>query len=554
MRLKRTWLSPLAVALIALVSGGWLLQQGTAQDDSYAQAQLLDEVLRLVAERYVEETDQSELYRMAIDGLLSELGDPYTGFLDKDEWKELQLSTTGNYGGLGIRIDERNGWVTVVAVLPNTPAERKGLMTGDQIVEVDGGSAEGWSTTDAVQVLRGPKGSTVALVVMRPGVDRLLSFEIERDEVHVVSVKSFMVDDRVGFLRLEQFSREARGEVELAMDGLLAEGAESVILDLRRNPGGLLEEGIAIADLFLSRGVEVVETRSRNRSENQTYRAPSKEQYPGVPLVVLVGPFSASASEIVAGALQDHDRALIVGTTSFGKGLVQTLYPLTGGNYLKMTTARWHTPTGRSIQKSFRARDLMALDDEAISMEGDPDQVGVDTASRETFYTDAGRVVYGGGGITPDLIVMPDTLTTAEQAFREALADNGVALRDPSFRFSVRWAHDHPELREDFEITPAMLDAFYAFLVEEEGAELSRELYDEAAGWIDWELGIGIAQASFGEVASLKRRLRRQPQVTTAIALLEEIDSTQGLFALAARELGETAAEDSDARRVAQPN
>ncbi|MEE8560504.1 MAG: PDZ domain-containing protein, partial [Gemmatimonadota bacterium] len=163
LRLKRTWLSPLAVALIALVSGGWLLQQGTARDDSYAQAQLLDEVLRLVAERYVEETDQSELYRMAIDGLLAELGDPYTDFLDKDEWRELQLSTTGNYGGLGIRIDEQNGWVTVVAVLPNTPAERKGLMTGDRIVEVDGESAEGWSTTDAVKVLRGPKGSTVAL-------------------------------------------------------------------------------------------------------------------------------------------------------------------------------------------------------------------------------------------------------------------------------------------------------------------------------------------------------------------------------------------------------
>ncbi len=187
-------------------------------------------------------------------------------------------------------------------------------------------------------------------------------------------------------------------------------------------------------------------------------------------------------------------------------------------------------------------------------MTGDPDQDGVDTASRETFYTDAGRVVYGGGGITPDLIVTPDTLTTAEQAFREALADSEVALRDLSFRFSVRWAHDHPELREDFEITPAMLDAFFAFLVEEEGAELSRELYDEAAGWIEWELGIRIAQASFGEVASLKRTLRRQPQVTTAIALLEETESTQGLFALAAREHGETAAEDSDARRVARPN
>ena len=399
MRLRRTWLSPLMVALIALVSGGWLLQQGTAHEDAYSQSKLLDEVLRLVSERYVEETEPAELYRMAIDGLLTELGDPYTDFLDRDEWKDLQLSTTGNYGGLGIRIDEQDGWITVVSVLPDTPAERRGLNTGDRIVEVDGESAEGWSTDDAVKVLRGPKGSSVEIVIWRPGLERPLTFEIERDEIHVVSVKAFKVTDDVGFVRLDQFSRQARTELQSAIDDLLSQGVKSVILDLRRNPGGLLEEGIAIADLFLPRGAEVVETRSRNRSENQAYSAPSTDRYPGLPVVVLVGPYSASASEIVAGALQDHDRALIIGTTTFGKGLVQTLYPLAGGNYLKMTTARWYTPSGRSIQRPFRRGDLSSLTGDAISMEGDPVQV-VDIGDRETFYTDAGRVVYGGGGIT----------------------------------------------------------------------------------------------------------------------------------------------------------
>ena len=534
MRFRRTWLSPLAVALIALVSGGWLLQQGTANEDAYTQSKLLDEVLRLVAERYVEETEPAELYRMAIDGLLTELGDPYTDFLDRDEWKDLQLSTTGNYGGLGIRIDEQDGWITVVAVLPNTPAEKRGLITGDRIVEVDGESAEGWSTNDAVQVLRGPKGSAVQLLVMRPGVDRPIEVEIERDEIHVVSVKSFMVDDDVGFVRLEQFSRAARGEVQSAIDQLLSQGAESFILDLRSNPGGLLEEGIAVADLFLPRGVEVVETRSRNKSENQAYGAPSAEQYPGLPLVVLVNPYSASASEIVAGALQDHDRGLIIGTTTFGKGLVQTLYPLSGGNYLKMTTARWFTPSGRSIQKPFRT-DFAALAGRAISMEGDPVHV-VDVTDRETFYTDAGRIVYGGGGITPDITVMPDTLTSTEQIFREELAESELALRDATFRFSVQWVHDHPDLREDFEITPAIRDAFYNFIVQEKGVEVDRDLFDDAAGWIDWELGIRIAQSAFGEEASLKRTLRRQPQVTKAIALLRQTDTPQDLFALAASE------------------
>ena len=550
MRLRRTWLSPLAVALIALVSGGWLLQQGTANEDAYTQSKLLDEVLRLVAERYVEETEPAELYRMAIDGLLTELGDPYTDFLDRDEWKDLQLSTTGNYGGLGIRIDEQDGWITVVAVLPNTPAEKRGLITGDRIVEVDGESAEGWSTNDAVQVLRGPKGSAVQLLVMRPGVDRPIEVEIERDEIHVVSVKSFMVDDDVGFVRLEQFSRAARGEVQSAIDQLLSQGAESFILDLRSNPGGLLEEGIAVADLFLPRGVEVVETRSRNKSENQAYGAPSAEQYPGLPLVVLVNPYSASASEIVAGALQDHDRGLIIGTTTFGKGLVQTLYPLSGGNYLKMTTARWFTPSGRSIQKPFRT-DFAALAGRAISMEGDPVHV-VDVTDRETFYTDAGRIVYGGGGITPDITVMPDTLTSTEQIFREELAESELALRDATFRFSVQWVHDHPDLREDFEITPAIRDAFYNFIVQEKGVEVDRDLFDDAAGWIDWELGIRIAQSAFGEEASLKRTLRRQPQVTKAIALLRQTDTPQDLFALAASE--RAAVEGVDAGPMPTPN
>jgi carboxyl-terminal processing protease len=550
MRLRQTWRSPLAVALIALVSGGWLLQQGTADEDAYTQSKLLDEVLRLVAERYVEETEPAELYRMAIDGLLTELGDPYTDFLDRDEWKDLQLSTTGNYGGLGIRIDEQDGWITVVAVLPNTPAEKRGLIPGDRIVEVDGETAEGWSTNDAVQVLRGPKGSAVQLLVMRPGVDRPIEVEIERDEIHVVSVKSFMVDDDVGFVRLEQFSRAARGEVQSAIDQLLSQGAESFILDLRSNPGGLLEEGIAVADLFLPRGVEVVETRSRNKSENQAYGAPSAEQYPGLPLVVLVNPYSASASEIVAGALQDHDRGLIIGTTTFGKGLVQTLYPLSGGNYLKMTTARWFTPSGRSIQKPFRT-DFAALAGRAISMEGDPVHV-VDVTDRETFYTDAGRIVYGGGGITPDITVMPDTLTSTEQIFRKELAESELALRDATFRFSVQWVHDHPDLREDFEITPVVRDAFYNFIVQEKGVEVDRDLFDDAAAWIDWELGIRIAQSAFGEEASLKRTLRRQPQVTKAIALLRQTDTPQDLFALAASE--RAAVEGVEAGPMPTPN
>ncbi len=537
MKPQRSWIPALVVAVISLASGGWLLQQsGQSGQGVVDKARLFEEVHRLVSDRYVDETHPADLYQMAIDGMLRELGDPYTSMLTPEEWENLQLSTTGNYGGLGIRIESKDGWITVVGVLPNTPAERRGLVTGDRIIEVEGESAEKWTTTRAVQVLRGPEGSEVTVTVARVGVDRPLRFTIARAAIHVDAVKSFMLDDRVGFVRVDQFSREARDELQEAIDGLLEQGARSVVLDLRQNPGGLLEEGIAMADLFLPRGAEVVATRSRLSDQNQVYRAPTGEVYPDLPLVILVNDYSASASEIVAGALQDHDRALIVGTPTFGKGSVQTLYGLSGGNHLKITTAKWYTPAGRSIQKEGQhGGNLSDVIAEAVSMDGEPISVAVDTTDREVFRTDRGRVVYGGGGITPDLIVTPDTLTTREQLFRSSVVKSGVSLADAAFQWAVEWSRDRADLPPDFQVTAAMRDAFYRHLTEQ-GADVERDLFDDSSNFVDVLLGREIANASFGEIGRLRHGLRRDLQVRRALALLHDADTPEALFALAQRE------------------
>ena len=545
MKFQRSWMTALVVAVISLTSGGWLLHGASSGTGVFESAQLFSDVHHLLAERYVEEVDESELYQMAIDGMISELGDPYTNFLDPTDYQNLTLSTTGNYAGLGVRIESKDDWITVVAVLPNGPAERLGMMIGDRIIEVEGESARAWSSDKAVQELRGPKGSTVDIAVSRVGVDRPLKISVTRDEIHVEPVTAFMLDEAIGYVRLTAFSRESRDVLGETIGGMLEEGAESVVLDLRGNPGGLLEAGISVSDLFLPRGVEVVATRSRLPDQNHVYQAPRDEQFSGLPIVVLVNGYSASASEIVAGALQDHDRALILGTTSFGKGSVQTLYGLRGDNHLKVTTAKWFTPSGRSIERDYTEESAMQrVMAEAVTVGGEPVAKEADPTTREVFHTEGGRVVYGGGGITPDLIVMPDTLTTPEQELRRRVTEQGVSPRNAAFRYAVEWHNENPDVAQNFTITPAMRDGLYAHILDR-GVELDRDLYDRSVRYLDWLLDQEIANAAFGELERHQRRLGNDPVIDRAVGLLHEAESSEELLALAVAQ--------AEAAQVAEP-
>ncbi|WP_420440678.1 S41 family peptidase [Candidatus Palauibacter sp.] len=533
MRMQRSWTTGVLVGAIALATGGWLINQ--SGDASGGESRrLLDEIHRLISARFVDEISPDELYRMAIDGMLDNLGDPYTTFLEPRDSEDLRFTTTGNYGGLGVRIDVKDDWITVVQVLRNSPAVREGLEVGDRIIEVEGESAEGWSVDKAVDTLRGERGAPVDITIARVGVDRPLAIRIVRDVIQVAQAQGFVVDGDVGYVTLRGFSREAKEELVATLDRLVDEGAGGLILDLRRNPGGLLPAGIDVTDLFLERGKSVVETRSRLDEQNYLFRASSEDRYADIPLVVVVDGLSASASEIVAGALQDHDRAVVVGTTTFGKGSVQTLYGLSGNNGMKVTTARWYTPAGRSITKDFdRESALRDLAASAVAISGEPVAARSEPGDREEFSTTGGRTVYGGGGITPDLVVYRDTLSTEEQELRRLATRSGAIPRNVVFRWAVEYSNDY-DFDEGFSVTQGMREEVWTALVAA-GAEIERELFDQSQTYVDWLIADELAGAEFGEVPQLRSRVVRDAQIQVAMDLLMQADSPDALLTVAAR-------------------
>jgi carboxyl-terminal processing protease len=536
MKLKRTVMGPVLVAAVAFVSGGWLLQRQVAVAGGGVDSRIFDEILSRVSRDYVDEHSQDELYQMAVEGLLYELGDPHTSFMSKKAYDELRVQTTGEYGGLGIQIAERNGWITVIAPLPGTPAERAGLKAGDRIIEVEGESTEGWSDENAVQVLRGRTGTPVNIKIARPGVDEPIPFNIVRADIRVQSVRyAYMLEPGIGIARLDVFAETSTTELIKAIAELRQQGMKSLILDLRTNPGGLLDQGVQVSDLFLEPGQTIVETRGRDPRDNETFTASNPDVLPMFPMVVLVDEYSASAAEIVAGALQDHDRALVIGVPTFGKGSVQTLFPLSGGNFLKMTTGRWYTPVGRSIQKERQDEegDLLTemIDGGTVTEEGQPVPAAeaMDTTDRQAYRTDSGRVVYGGGGIVPDLMVRPDTATEAEQEFFTTVAKGGSKFNDAIFRFAVDHARANPDLQPGFPVTDAMVDQFYARLTEG-GLEVSREQFDEAARWVRQRIGYEVSLAKFGSAVASQRNNADDNVVRTAVELLRNAENQQTLF------------------------
>ncbi|MCY3699279.1 MAG: S41 family peptidase [Gemmatimonadetes bacterium] len=540
MRVQRSWTTGVLVGAIALATGGWLINQSGAASGGESR-RLLDEIHRLISARFVDEIPPEELYQMAIDGMLENLGDPYTTFLEPRDSQDLRLTTTGNYGGLGVRIDVKDDWITVVQVLPNSPALREGLEVGDRIIEVEGESAEGWSVDKAVDTLRGEKGAPVNITIARVGVDRPLAIRIVRDVIQVAQAQGFVLDGDVGYVTLRGFSREAKEELVATLDRLVDEGAGGLILDLRRNPGGVLQAGVEVTDLFLERGRSVVETRSRLDEQNYLFRASTEDRYADIPIVVVVDGLSASASEIVAGALQDHDRAVVLGTTTFGKGSVQTLYGLSGNNSMKVTTARWYTPVGRSITKDFdRESALRNLAASAVAISGEPIASRSETEDREEFTTAGGRTVYGGGGITPDLIVYRDTLSTEEQELRRLATRSGAIPRNVVFRWAVEYSNEH-DFNEGFSVTQGMREEVWTALVEA-GAEVERALFDQSRTYVDWLIADELAGAEFGEVPQLRSRAVRDAQIMVAMDLLREADSPEALLTVAA-----SAAEDRSA-------
>jgi len=527
------------VAVISFVSGGWLLQQGAASGGNvYQQARLFDEVLKHVGESYVDSIPETDLYQKATKGMLEQLKDPYSVLLMGDDFRALTEQTSGNYAGLGIQIDVRNGWITVVAPLPETPAERAGVETGDQIVEVDGKSTEGWTSDQAIKTLRGEAGSKVSIVVRRAGIPEPMKFDLVRARIHIRSVPpGTLFENGIGFISLNPVAETSAEELQREIESLRAKGMKALILNLRYNPGGLLDQGVKVADLFLDPQQEIVSTRGRARGSSRKFIDAAKQAWPDLPVVVLVNDGTASAAEIISGALQDHDRAVVVGTPTFGKGLVQSVYPLGDDVALKITTARWYTPSGRTIQRVAKDEEQQA---ELAAAEGtdtvprEQSKEQSDSAIRERpiFHTDAGRVVRGGGGIVPDLVVRLDTLTKAEQDFAKALGARLPDYRDVMTSYALEVKRNQSIKSESFTVTPEMHNQVFERL-KAKGVDVTREQFDGARRLIDDQLGYEIARYVFGTPAEFRRRAADDQQIQTALTLLRKAQSPKDLMSMA---------------------
>lgn len=528
--MRQRWPLLLAVAMASFLCGGWLLQRGVAADGAnYRQARLFDDIRARVAADYVDSIPDSALYHRAADGMLEQLHDPYTVLLEGKDYDALEEETTGNYAGLGLQIDVRNGWITVVAPLPDTPAERAGIETGDQIVSLDGKSTQAWGSDEAIRRLRGAAGSKVRIGVRRAGDSSVREYDLTRAEIHLRSVPpGTLFGDGIGYLSLNPVSDSSGPELEGEVAALRAKGMRSLILDLRNNPGGLLTQGIRVASLFLNPGQQIVSTRGRMRGSSSTYADSTSQPWPDLPVVVLVNDGTASAAEIIAGALQDHDRALIVGTPTFGKGLVQTLFPIDDHTALKITTARWYTPSGRLIQRQAKDEEDQARIAADLAI-GRPDSTPPDSAA-PVFHTDGGRTVHGGGGIVPDLIVHEDSATAGERALIAALGTRFGQFRDAVTAYALSVKESGAIKDEGFRITPAMRGAVLDRL-RKNGVTVRADTWAAGTTLVDRWIGSEVARYVFGRPAELRRRAAEDPQIQQALALLRGARTPKDLLA-----------------------
>ena len=438
----------------------------TEEDNLYANIKLFDRVAVNLKSKYVEDIDSKELVYTGIRAMLKTL-DPYTQFFEKGDYDELMVQTQGKFGGLGIEIGIRNDALTVISPIVGTPAYDIGLQAGDRIVKIEGESTQGITTQEAVKKLRGPKGTKVTITVEREGDLEPIDYTITRDIIEIKSVPYFAkLEPGIGYIHLARFSENAEHDLEDALQQLVDQGIDGLILDLRHNPGGLLPQAVHVADLFLDQDQLIVYTKGREERTTARFEAKSPALYGSKPLIILVNTGSASASEIVSGAVQDWDRGLILGTTTWGKGLVQTVIPTDEETALKITTAKYYTPSGRCIQRDEKEEEafvaeLLSEDDLEPPEETEDIQEEAPEAEeeREEFLTNAGRIVYGGGGITPDVIVKQDKLSAYEyELLREAMI----------FQFAVKYSASHKDLPRNFEVDEQILAEFQSFLEEED--------------------------------------------------------------------------------------
>jgi carboxyl-terminal processing protease len=487
-----------------------------------AEAAIFMRAMDYIRRLHMQSYNDSTLWTRALDGLIGELDDPYASVFSPSEVEDFQEETTGNYAGIGVSISQLNDAVTVTGVFRGTPADQAGLQVGDVIIGVNENDATTWNTTMASDSIRGPVGTVVDVRIIREGVRQPIVLTMQRDSVHVASVQSDILPDNIGYIVIDRVARNSAREVMQAIDSLAQ--TSGVIIDLRRNPGGYLDESLKMSDVFLGRGTVLASTRDRRSSgtpgqmSEESYRGRLRARIPDKPIIILVDRFTASAAEIVTGALQDNDRALVLGERTFGKGIVQSVVDLPFGRKLRITTGSWHTPLGRSLH---RHRDPG----------GNPLPENLDTLP--AVRTSAGRMLKSGGGIFPDLAVEAGTLGSVERELISTANDRDVPLATREAEVSFARAK---ALRETGQ-PPSVDDAtIQGYLNDLEAAGLPSELVDrpEVRSFLRWRLSVRVADRMEDVAAGTVIRMERDRVLTRAVELMREAATQTDLFAAAA--------------------
>jgi len=534
---------------IALEESEQFLQQfaqvnsDTRSENTPTMPELIEKIVTIIQRLdaiYVDDVDYGKLMEDAINGMLKGL-DPHTSYFSPDDFKNFTSSTKGEFGGLGIQIDKKGDYITVVSPIQGTPAYRMGIMAGDMIWKVDGEDITGISTDESIKKMRGEVGSEVVITVIRPGVKQPLDFKIERDIIKINSIPySFKLDNNVGYIRMSQFNANTSKELSESLDALETEGIDGLIIDLRFNPGGLLSEAINTVNEFIGKGKRVVYTKGRIEYANEDYFTSKDIMRPDYPIVVLINEASASASEIFAGSMQDYDRGLVVGKTSFGKGSVQQLFPLRDGSGIKITTSHYYINSGRCIHKTINDKLLAG---KSVTTEEKED---IDKFNHEHIYKTAqGRTVYGGGGVTPDIIIEADTLSRFELELRR---------KNFFFDYAVEFMTENSDNVDlDFSISDQIFNEFINYVVLKETEFKAKEAEDkkdnsislaspidltnprpedlqEAEDYIKQTLTSEIIEKKFGSQEGYKIRIQMDNQLQEAKSLFDKYKTLEEMF------------------------
>ena len=525
MRSVRFILVMASVLVVSAIVGG-IFGRGTAstQERLPERYRAFTTAVRLVETSYVEKTESDRVVYGAIAGMLQTL-DPHSSFLDPRTYGQMRERQQGRYYGLGITIQVIDGDITAVSLFEGSPAYRKGVRRGDVIAKIDGEDAKGWTSEQAARRLRGPKGTTVRVSLRRRGYDQLIELDVPRDEINIPTIAAAaMIDDKTAYIRLQDFAEQTGNDLSAALKSLSARGMRRLVLDLRHNPGGPLDQAIRVSNEFLQQGQMIVYTRGRIPNSDQDYRATERGKYTDLPVVVLTNRNSASASEIVSGALQDHDRAVIVGETTFGKALVQSVYRISEGAALALTTARYYTPSGRMIQRPWDGTF-----DEYLTYTARAQGAPRDHAAADLKYTDGGRKVYGGGGIEPD-----HRLEGPVEGFNPGRFARGLFARQAFASFAQKFSavgdtriavegRDRRFVAKHFTVDAAMLEAFREHLAAE-GVKIDEAAFTQDLAFITAMIRYEI-DLNLWTVEDARRHLiTTDPQAQLALTCFEEAE------------------------------